>query len=58
MVRILIAIALALASTCVAAQDLANVMLQRVATAMGANDLKTLKYTAEGTGYTLPPIGL
>jgi glyoxylase-like metal-dependent hydrolase (beta-lactamase superfamily II) len=48
----LIAVTWALASACAAAQDVATAVLNRVATSMGANDLRTLKYTAEGTGYT------
>src|SRR5436190_12260161 len=45
------AIALAVFSPSAIAQD-AEAVLKRAAYAMGANDLKSLKYTTEGTGYT------
>ena len=47
--RILSASALVLSITCVNAQD-ASSLLRKAATAMGADGLKTLRYTGSGTG--------
>ena len=49
--RLLPTIALLLIPAVTAAQDAAEV-LKRAADAMGANDLKSLRYTGDGFGYT------
>ncbi len=47
----LLAATLAVAPASALAEE-ADALLKRASTAMGGSDLKTLRYTAEGTGYT------
>ena len=49
--KVIVAMLLAFAATCAGAQD-ASAVLRRASAAIGADDIKTLRYAGSGVGYS------